>query len=664
MQARATAPDATWPAQSRSSRRIDQLPWAVLGLCLLITTGISIQSILFNRRFHEQAELALLDDVADALVARIAALTTTVVGISAMAEANGSISPESFRLYIEHLRNAQQLPQGSLGLGYARYVLQGDKASFEASLKATYDQTMPIQREGLRPAYAPVMVMQPLDQRNKKIIGFDLLSDPVRSEALIRAATSGNPVLSSKLELLQNDRGDYAPGAVLYSVIRLDQQAMLPSQQDPLRHVLGWAFSPIRIEKLMESTLQGINNPNLLGSTVLLFDGDRPSRFGLLYDPTASFGSPKLSDPNYQPITVGERRWLVGVQLTRALPGPDGLHWNQAVILLVGSLISAVVAMVSRELLQSHRRMTNALVRMTEAAEEQAIASAVFEGTVQGVVITNPEGLVLSLNQSVTQLIGYTNIDLRGKSLRILRSGKHDDRFYKRLWQELRQDGSWRREIWNRCKDGQVRLHDVSITTVSDKQLKPLQFVAMYQDITARYTEQQAILHQATHDSLTGLANRTLLVDRLEQALAMAQRYGYMVGLIFMDLDGFKAVNDTFGHDVGDKLLISVSRRLEAFKRKTDTICRQGGDEFILLLPQAPDLDALMALSKRIQSEVSLPYTNVQSSEVGRLSVSIGIARWPEHGSDADALMQAADRAMYQSKKGANQLPVIAGSSS
>jgi diguanylate cyclase (GGDEF)-like protein/PAS domain S-box-containing protein len=641
---------------------MNQLPLVVLGLGLLITTGISIQNILFNRRYHEQAELALLDDVADALNSRMNAVSASVSGVSAMAEANGSLTPESFRVYVEHLRNAQQLPQGTLGLGYALNVSEAGKAGFEAGLRATYGQEVRIRPEGKRPAYAPITVFQPLDPSNTRAIGFDLLSEPVRHDALILAATSGSPVLSAKLELIQNERGDYAPGAILFAVIRRDQQALLPSQQNPLRNVLGWASSPIRINELMESTLRGINNPNLQGSTVLLFDGERPSRFSRLYDPTDSFGTPKLSDPNYRPIRVGGRSWLVGVQLTRALPGPNGLHWIQAVILLLGSLISALAALVSRELLQSHHRTVDALHQLSLAADDLAIASAVFEGTVEGVVITNPEGMVLSLNQSFTQLTGYTNIDLRGKSLRVLRSGKHDDSFYQQLWQQLRQEGSWRREIWNRCKDGTVRLHDLSITTVSDKQLRPLHFVAMYQDITARYQEQQAILHQATHDALTGLANRTLLVDRLEQALAMAQRYGYMVALMFMDLDGFKAVNDNFGHDIGDKLLIAVSRRLEGFLRKTDTICRQGGDEFILMLPQAPDLETLLALAQRIQAELRLPFTGLHGTVVLRISVSIGIARWPEHGSDIDALMQAADQAMYRSKNSDDQLPVMAGS--
>ena len=662
MPARSPAPEPASSAQSPSRRRIDQLPWAVLGLGLLITTGIGIQNILFNRRYHEQAELALLDDIADALVARMDALSASVAGISAMAEANGSLSPESFRHYVEHLRNAQQLPQGSLGLGYARYVPQSDKASFEASLTASYAQAVQIRPAGSRAAYAPVEVLQPMDQRNRRAIGFDLLSEPIRRQALIEAARSDDPVLTARLELTQNGQGDAAPGAILYTVIRLDQQARLPSQQNPMSHVWGWASSPIRIDDLMAATLRGINNPNLQGSTVLLFDGERPSRFGRLYDPAAIFGTPQLSDPNYQRIRVGGRSWLVGVQLTRALPGPDGLHWGQAVILLVGGLLSALVAMVSRELLLSHRRTVEALNQVSEAAEEQAIAAAVFEGTVEGVVITNPEGQVLSLNQSFTQLTGYSNLDLRGKSLRILRSGQHDDAFYGDLWEELRREGSWHREIWNRCKDGTVRLHDVSITTVTDKRLKPLHYVAMYQDITARYTEQQAILHQATHDALTGLANRTLLVDRLEQALAMAQRYGYMVGLMYMDLDGFKAVNDSFGHDIGDELLIAVSRRLETFLRKTDTLCRQGGDEFILMLPQAPDLEMLMGLATRIQAELRRPFTSLHGNNVIRISVSIGIARWPEHGADSDALMQAADRAMYECKKSDDQKPVMAGS--
>lgn len=653
-------PDAvTEPTSQTLGRRLTQLPLALLVLGLLITTAVCIQNNLFNRRYHEQAELALLDDVADALVARMGAVSSSVAAISALAESTGSLNPESFRRYIEDLRNVDQLPQGILGLGYARFVPQGDKASFEASLTAAYGQTVRIRPAGTRADYAPITVLQPANQRNNRAIGFDLLSEPIRRQALIEAAQSGNPVLTARLELTQNSSGDYSPGAILYTRIRRHQQALLPSAKEPFQNLWGWASSPIRIEDLMQATLRGINNPNLQGSTVLLFDGQRPSRFGRLYDPTDIFGTPQLSDPNYQRITVGGRSWLVGVQLTRALPGPDGLHWSQAVILLVGSLISAMTALVSRELLLGHRRTVEALRQVSEAAEDLAIASAVFEGTVEGVVITTPEGLVQSVNQSFTQLTGYTNIELRGKSLRLLRSGKHDDTFYQKLWQELRQEGSWHRDIWNRCKDGKIRLHDVSITTVFDKRLKPLHHVAMYQDITARHTEQQAILHQATHDALTGLANRTLLVDRLEQSLAMAKRYGYMVGLMFMDLDGFKAVNDNFGHDIGDELLIAVSRRLETFLRKTDTLCRQGGDEFVLLLPQAPDLDGLMGLAQRIQAEVRQPYTSVHGSEVLRISVSIGIARWPEHGGDSDALMQAADRAMYRCKHGDDQQPVM-----
>jgi len=644
----------------------------VLGLGLLITTGITIQNVLFHRRYHEQAELALLDDLADGVISKINAYSANVASISAMAEAHGSLSPESFNNYLAHLRKTQQLPQGTLGLGYARYVPQADKSTFEASLMATYGQAIQIHPAGLRTAYAPLKVLQamdPTDHHNHQAIGYDLFSEPHSREALIKAVTTGNPALSAKLDSGQNTSTDQAPEITLYTVIRMDPKALETSQTNELGNVWGWASSPILIKDMMEAAQRNINNPNLTGSTVMLFDGERPSHFGRLYDPTDSFGTPRLSDPNYQKIKVGGRTWLVGVQLTRALPGPDGLHWIQAVILAVGSLLSALAAMVSRELLLSHRRTVEALHQLSATTEDLAIASAVFEGTVEGVVITNSEGLVLSLNQSFTQLTGYTNNNLRGKSLGILRSGNHKPNFYEQLWQELRQKGSWHREIWNRCKDGSIRLHDVSITTVTDKLLRPLHFVAMYRDITERHAEQQSILHQATHDALTGLANRTVLVDRLEQAVAMAQRYGSTVGLMFMDLDGFKAVNDTYGHVVGDQLLIAVSRRLETFLRKTDTVCRQGGDEFILMLPHAPDLETLMGLAGRIQADLRKPFTSMPINqemhiEEVHISVSIGVARWPEHGSDTDTLMQAADRAMYQSKKSANKNPVLADCSS
>lgn len=653
-------PSVNEPSRAPLSRPITQLPLAVLVLGLLITAGITVQNILFNRRYHEQAEIALLDDLGVALVTRINAFSATVAGISAMAESYASISPELFRRYVEGLRSARQLPEGILNLAYARYVAPADRASYEAGMAAIYGRPVQIRTAGIRSGYASVTVLDPMRHSDSQTIGYDLLSDPIHRDALIQAARSRNPVLSGKHALRQNPWNDARTGSVLYSVIHRDRSVLPSAGEHWGTQVWGWASISFPIEDLMKVTLQGINNPNLQGSTVLLFDGDRPSRIGLLYDPTDSFGSPRLTDPNYVRITVGGRSWLVGVQLTRALPGPDGLHPAQGVILLVGSLISVLAAMVSRELLLSHRRTLDALHQVSEAAEDLAVAAAVFEGTVEGVVITNPDGLVLSLNQSFTQLTGYTTIDLRSQSLSVLRSGKHDPGFYRDLWDTLRKQGRWHHQIWNQCKDGSVRLHDVSITTVTDKRLKPLHYVAMYRDITSRYAKEQEILHQATHDHLTGLANRSLLVDRLEQALVMGQRYGYRVGLMFMDLDGFKAVNDSYGHDVGDALLIAVSRRLESLLRKSDTLCRQGGDEFVLLLPQAVDRAGLMELAKRIQAAVSKPYTCIHGIEVLHIAVSIGIACWPEHGADVDALMQAADRAMYRCKQSESPEPVIA----
>lgn len=646
-------------ARRKSSRPVAG-PVAVFVAGLLITTGICVQNLLFNRRYHEQAEIALLDDVADAVVATLNTISASVTSFSSMAEVYGSLTPERFNHYVEDLRNNDQLPPGILGLGYARYVRLEDKSGFETSLKKLYGQSAQIRPAGHRSAYAPVTNIQPLGHLNRQAIGFDLLSEPIRRQALVDAARIGIPVLTAKLELKQNPLGNHEAGVILYSVIRSERHNLVSHNQGLQDDVWGWAAIPFRINDLMRETLRQIDNPNLQGSVVLLFDGDRPSRYSRLYDPVDVFDTPKLTDPNYQRITVGGRTWVVGVQLTRVLPGPDGLHWSQALILLVGALLSALAAVVTRELLLSHERTVEAMNQLALAAEDKAIAAAVFEGTAEGVVITNPDGLVQSLNQSFTQLTGFTNLDLRGRSLRALRSGKHDDGFYQNLWDDLRHVGTWRQEVWNRCKDGQIRLHDVSITTVADHELQPLHYVAIYQDITIRHGEQQSILFRATHDGLTGLANRTQLMDRLEQALSLADRYDNKVGLLYMDLNGFKAVNDKFGHEVGDALLIAVSRRLETFLRKTDTLSRQGGDEFVLLLPSAPDMSGLMVLAERIQAELRQPFSGVHDSELLVISVSIGIARWPEHGDNSNALIQTADQAMYRCKNSDDRKPVMA----
>ena len=176
-------------------------------------------------------------------------------------------------------------------------------------------------------------------------------------------------------------------------------------------------------------------------------------------------------------------------------------------------------------------------------------------------------------------------------------------------------------------------------------------FVGLLRDVSERYAQQEQMRFLATHDQLTGLANRTLLIEELTRSLALARRQQHGVGLLFLDLNNFKPVNDRYGHSTGDALLTAVGQRLLSSVRESDTLCRQGGDEFVLLVPNAPELKQLVAMAHKLVQLLEQPFNELANGSGSiHVSASIGVARWPDHAHDADSLIEAADTAMYQAK--------------
>lgn len=281
-----------------------------------------------------------------------------------------------------------------------------------------------------------------------------------------------------------------------------------------------------------------------------------------------------------------------------------------------------------------------------------------FDTCPVGIVVTDADGIVLRVNPAYARLSGYSELEARGRKANLLRSGRHDDAFYRSLWEAIVQRGHWSGEIWNRHRNGQVLRHELAITAVLDGHQQIVNFVGLLWDINERYSQEQRMHHLATHDPLTGLANRGLLMELLQSSLAQARRHGQRVALLFMDLNGFKAVNDRFGHGTGDALLRAAAGRLRQGLRESDTLCRQGGDEFVLLIPQAPDLERLRSIAVKLRDSLAAPFPDLPD-EV-RIAVSIGIAVWPDHAEDADGLLDAADNAMYAAKQRSDDLIAVA----
>lgn len=302
---------------------------------------------------------------------------------------------------------------------------------------------------------------------------------------------------------------------------------------------------------------------------------------------------------------------------------------------------------------------TNMDISERKTAEEKLqMAASVFTNTHEGIAITNSDGNIIDTNPTFTEITGYSKHDVLGKNPRILNSGKHPKAFYEKMWQAIAEGGFWRGEIWNRKKSGEVYAERLTISAIYDNNRQVKNYVGLFSDITTMKRQQRDLELLAHYDILTQLPNRSLFNDLFQQAIAHCKRTNKQLAVCFLDLDNFKPVNDNFGHDVGDKLLIDVSKRIQACIREEDTLSRQGGDEFTLLLNNLSSRFDCEETLKRILFMISQPY-NIKD-EAYSISASIGVTLHPNDDGDLDTLLRHADNAMYQAKlQGKNQFKIF-----
>ncbi|HXU94117.1 MAG TPA: EAL domain-containing protein [Gallionella sp.] len=287
-----------------------------------------------------------------------------------------------------------------------------------------------------------------------------------------------------------------------------------------------------------------------------------------------------------------------------------------------------------------------------ETEEKLRIAAIAFE-TQEAIVVTDAQARIISVNRSFERLTGYTAAEAIGQNPRILQSGKHDDEFYKAMWESLREHGSWSGEMWDKRKDGLIYPKWLNITSVRNEENEVTHYVAIFMDITERKRAEEEIHRLAYYDTLTQLPNRRLFMNRLDQAISASHRSSQHGALLFMDLDNFKILNDTKGHDVGDMLLVEVANRLRLCVRETDTVARLGGDEFVILLQDLSSSEILAGNQVRVVGEkiieaINAPY--ILNQHEHHTSPSIGACLFRERGISADELLKRADTAMYQAK--------------
>ncbi|MFO1379815.1 MAG: PAS domain S-box protein [Chitinivorax sp.] len=286
------------------------------------------------------------------------------------------------------------------------------------------------------------------------------------------------------------------------------------------------------------------------------------------------------------------------------------------------------------------------------AEEELRIAATTFQ-IQDGIMVTDAAGVILRVNPAFTETTGYSAAEAIGRDPSLLRSSRNDANFFHHMWAELLQHGKWQGELWNRRKNGEEYPEWLTITAVKDRTGQVTHYVGAFHDITERKAAEEEIRSLAFYDPLTRLPNRRLLMDRLQQGLATTARSGNHGALIFIDLDNFKTLNDTLGHDIGDQLLVAVARRLQAGVREGDTVARLGGDEFIVMLAGLHESTSEAAaqvevIGNKIISELNPPY-QLGKHEL-RSTPSLGIALFRGHDTGVEELLKRADMAMYQAK--------------
>jgi diguanylate cyclase (GGDEF)-like protein/PAS domain S-box-containing protein len=287
-----------------------------------------------------------------------------------------------------------------------------------------------------------------------------------------------------------------------------------------------------------------------------------------------------------------------------------------------------------------------------QSEEKLRQAAAVFENTIEGVMITDPDARIVAVNRAFTEITGFGEAEALGRNASFMQSGKHDDEYYQAMWQALDRGGSWRGEIWNRRKSGEIYPEWLTISVVRDSRGHPSHYVGVFSDITGIKKSEEELNRLAYHDALTGLPNRLLFLDRIDHAIQRASRTDGQFAILFIDLDRFKNVNDTLGHHTGDLLLVAMAERIRKRLRAEDTLARLGGDEFTVLMEslaggqENPHLAAQLAHD--LINTMAQPF-QVAGHDLFH-SASIGISLFPQDGQDAETLVKHADTAMYRAK--------------
>ena len=567
---------------------------SLLQLTLLLSIAVATFSIFLAERYNYQQKYASVQKVSSSYVSQIRnsithSLSATYPIAALIRTQNGATTGFS-ELATEMLKNYP---------GAAAFQLQPD---------------------GILKYVVPLA-------GNEGAIGHNLLLNPERTKEAFLARDTGKLTLAGPFDLVQGGVG---------------AAARLPIYLDKPEGKEFWGFSSVLIH--FPDVLNSVGLPSLskagiayqlsrihpdTGQTQVISSSDEP-----LIDKNQEFN-----------IEVPNGMWSFKVAPIHGWISVERLLFEILLGLSFVGLIYFVVFFRVQLLAQYKQQVEQEL---NESGEKLKLSARVFSDTHEGITITDADMNIFEVNPAFCEITGYSRDEVIGKNPRILSSGKQSPEFYQAMWQQIDEKGHWQGEVWNRKKEGELYAELLTISVLKDELDKAVNYVGVFTDITISKKQQEQLSLMAHYDVLTGLPNRALFVDRFTQAIAHSKRTNYQLAVCFLDLDNFKPVNDNYGHEIGDRLLIEVAKRITAHIREEDTVSRQGGDEFALLLNDIESFAQCEQTLQRIHHALAQPF--LIDDYPHKITASSGVTLYPHDEGDIDTLLRHADQAMYQAK--------------
>lgn len=570
-------------------------------------------------------------------------------GLAGLLDTSERVSRRQFRDYVGRQSLAEYFP-GIQGVGYVAAIRREKLQAHIAEVRAEGFPSYSVQPPGERELYSSIVYLEPFSGRNLRAFGFDMYAEPVRGVAMQRSVDTGGMALSGKVRLQQETGVQEQAGFLIYQAIYHRGQSVSSVEERQAR-LRGWVYAPFR----MSDFLYGLFGEQGKDLIIDIYDGEQMVPEALMHRESSGRGDMRPGLETTRKLHMMGQTWTVHVHASDSmLQRVDSLF--PILVAAAGGLLSCMLAALVFVLGSAKSRAEAAARLMTEDLSlERARLSAILEGTRVGTWEWNVQTGQTTFNEEWATMLGYRLDELQPVSIQTWIQLTQPDDLQKSdqlLKQHLAGETPYYEcEARMRHKDGHwVWVLDRGKVGKWSEDGAPLVMYGTHQDITLAKQKLDTYHYGAYHDSLTRLPNRLLLHDRVLQALAFAERERTHAALMYIDLDGFKFINDNHGHDAGDVVLQVVARRIQQCIRASDTLARVGGDEFVVLLQDVGDEQEVLRIACMFNEAVRRPIPLPNGGE-GRVSLSIGIALYPQHGATAELLSEHADQAMYLVKK-------------